>query len=182
MDKKTTCAIMGYTLEEFAFGYESSNPLSIRMRIKLACEIERCIKNGFRTFITDMEQGIGLWAAETIRDIRRQEFPDIQLCAILPFEGQANRWSETYQENYYDLLSECVHVQTLLNREESGCREACRKQMIDQGKHVILTSNRTDDHMNGLLDYARSKSCSISVLYEGEENVRRIEPFIRLIQ
>ena len=43
----------------------------------------------------------------------KEEFPEIQLIAVLPFEEQANTWGEFWREKYFTLLEHCDDVITL---------------------------------------------------------------------
>ena len=54
-----------------------------------------------------MAQGVDLWAAHIIADLKRA-YPteDIELIAAIPFMGQKAKWSDKYKNEYRILLNE----------------------------------------------------------------------------
>ena len=67
----------------------------------------------------------------------KEEFPEIQLIAVLPFEEQANTWGEFWREKYFTLLEHCDDVITLQPRYTPGCYQRRNRYMVDRSSLLI---------------------------------------------
>lgn len=97
MKKENTCCFTGHRPQKLPWGYDEEWEDCVKLKIKLACEIERMRQKGITTFISGMAIGVDLWAAEIVLDLK-QAYPKdmIRLYAAIPFEGQADKWSVEY--------------------------------------------------------------------------------------
>ena len=94
MGKKNTCCFTGHRPQKFPWGYDEEWEDCVKLKLKLACEIEAMWKKGVTTFISGMAIGVDMWAAEIVLDLKSAYPQDtIKLIAAIPYEGQANKWS-----------------------------------------------------------------------------------------
>ena len=107
MSKKNTCCFTGHRPQKFPWGYDEEWEDCVKLKLKLACEIEAMWKKGVTTFISGMAIGVDMWAAEIVLDLKSAYPQDtIKLIAAIPYEGQANKWSVEYRERYFDILAQ----------------------------------------------------------------------------
>ena len=105
--KKDTCCFTGHRPQKLPWGYDEEWEDCIKLKLKLAYEIEAIRKKGVTTFISGMAIGVDMWSAEIVLDLKRAYPQDtIKLIAAIPFEGQANKWSVEYRERYFDILAQ----------------------------------------------------------------------------
>ena len=94
MGKKNTCCFTGHRPQKFPWGYDEEWEDCVKLKLKLACEIEAMWKKGVTTIISGMAIGVDMWAAEIVLDLKSAYPQDtIKLIAAIPYEGQANKWS-----------------------------------------------------------------------------------------
>ena len=131
-DKQKTCCFSGHRPGKLSFGYDEDHPDCLRLKVKLIGEVDNMRKSGVTTFLTGMAQGIDLIAAEIVLDIKRA-YPDdnIRLVAVVPYEGQANRWTVQYQERYFDILSKTDHVIILQKRYTDTCMQERNRYLVN---------------------------------------------------
>ena len=71
--------------------------------------IRKEIEAGKTTFISGMDEGVGLWAAEEVLSLKK-DFPDIRLVAALAFKGQDEVMSAANQKRYQSILEKADGV------------------------------------------------------------------------
>jgi uncharacterized phage-like protein YoqJ len=73
--------------------------------------IDEMRMKGVACFLSGMGKGADIHAAEAVIDIRGAYPQDgIQLIAVVPYEGQADLWSKSYRERYFNILAAADEV------------------------------------------------------------------------
>lgn len=70
----------------------------------LRCAVGTLYAEGFRTFLSGMAAGFDLAAAEAVLECRRT-LPGLRLVAVVPFEGQQNRFSSRDRELFERIIA-----------------------------------------------------------------------------
>ena len=111
------------------------------LKHRLGKEIDKAISEGCKTFLFGASRGFDLMCAHEVlhrRRILRQDDPfPIRLIAVVPFEGQANKWVIADQELYYDTLAQCDEVVTLSTRYGKGCYHERNRWLIEHSSRLI---------------------------------------------
>ena len=79
-----------------------------------------CIEKGYHTFITGMADGFDLIAAEEGLNLKKR-YPYIRLKCVVPFKGQAERYTEADKQRYNGILAQADEVITLQDEYSEGC-------------------------------------------------------------
>ena len=137
MQKKL--AFTGHRPESLPFGENENDPRCIRLKAMLLTEIMYRAKAGYDTFYTGCARGMDIVFGRQVLLVKATSYPHIRLIGVVPHEGQADHWSETWRDRYFRLLEqadgvvmrtqgessrlcECLHKGTLLpHRAESVC-------------------------------------------------------------
>lgn len=98
--------------------------------------IRNLIKSGCKRFLCGMAQGFDLAAAESVLAFRRQ-FPEIELVACVPCEGQSSYFSATDKERYDRVLKNSSEVIMLAGKYYQGCMQARDRFMVDNCDLVV---------------------------------------------
>jgi len=119
-------------------------------------------KKGVTTFLSGMAHGVDIWCMEILLDLQRA-YPgeEIRMVAILPYEGQANRWSEKYRERYFNILAQCDDVVTLQTRYTKDCMHKRNRYLVDSSAHMIAVYNGGKGGTQYTVDYAIKKKRNI---------------------
>lgn len=149
-----TCAFIGSTPDEFPWGYDEEYPDCVTEKAKIATKLLELIRCGCRRYISSLEQGTEMWAAEACAAIREYG-GDIELICVPTSETQANRWHPERRERYFRLLENCSEVinvgtggadEYILQNADiilkqgilSVRAEAILKRAIEMGRQVIV--------------------------------------------
>ena len=73
------------------------------------------------------------WAALSVLELRK-ETPALKLHLILPYEGQADKWSDTAQERYRSILERADSVEYVSREYYNGC-------MLDRNHRLVEASS-----------------------------------------
>ena len=67
-----------------------------------------------------MADGFDIIAAEEVLRLKK-EYPYIRLKCVIPFKGQADRYTEAYKQRYNNILAQADEVVTLQDGYTEGC-------------------------------------------------------------
>ncbi len=71
----------------------------------LETQIRKAIDDGFTDFISGMQRGVDLWAAEIVMRLREEMTDkDIHLFSAVAFRGMENQWEIDWQKRYHVVL------------------------------------------------------------------------------
>ena len=88
---------------------EPDDPKVNAIKEALKGSIREKAEAGKTTFISGMDEGIGIWAAEEVLALKK-EFPNIRLIAALAFKGQDEIMSAANQKRYQSILKQADGV------------------------------------------------------------------------
>lgn len=90
-------------------GYNENNDMAQLVKSKLNEFIKSACEKEFTHFISGMAQGVDIWAAEAVIELKK-EFPDIKLYAAVPFAGQYRKWLPEGQKRWREVIAQCDQV------------------------------------------------------------------------
>jgi uncharacterized phage-like protein YoqJ len=140
---------------------------SVQIKSLLKNEIEKAIKEGYDCFITGMNLGFDMWAAEAVIELRKK-YPHIKLVAALPGQNQEENWSHVVRAKYKYLLMR-VDVLYYVHR---GIYEPY--YMVEKDKHIVdkssLLITMFDENEGGVyaFDYALKKGIHVIQITKDE--------------
>lgn len=134
-----SCCFTGYRPHRFAFSPDGLRPEQVQAA--LGQQIRRLYDEGYRTFISGMSAGVDLWAAVEVLALR-QECPDVQLIAAVPFVGQESHWSIPLQREYRRILDAAQEVEYLFpvsaaEDNAAACYRGRNRWMVDRADTVL---------------------------------------------
>ena len=108
--------------------------------------------------------------------LKKTACPNIRLIGVVPHEGQANHWTETWRERYFDLLEQADDVVTLSARYFDGCYHARNRYMVDVADALLAVCRKgTSGGTQYTVKYAWQKNREIVVI-DPDTMERRLLP------
>lgn len=118
-----------------------------------------------------------IWAAEIVLDLKKAyPYAGIRLVAAVPFEGQANRWSEAWRERYFSILEQADETVTLCARYTRGCMHERNRYIMDRSAHMIAVFNGHEGGTEYTVNYAIQKGIHAVVLNSDDMTRKEIPP------
>ena len=72
-------------------------------------EIGNAVDAGYTDFISGMQRGVDIWAAEIVLKLKAEEKP-VKLIAACAWNGMEDRWEQNWQERYKAILKEADKI------------------------------------------------------------------------
>lgn len=102
----------------------------------LRAEIVKAYSRGVRNFYCGMALGFDTLAATAALSLQC-ELPDLRVTAVVPFRGQADRWTEKDRELYEDILANVDGTVVLSGYYYDGCLLRRNDYMLERSTGVI---------------------------------------------
>ena len=145
------CCFTGYRPHRFHFSPDGLRPEQVQAA--LGEQIRRLYDEGYRTFISGMSTGVDLWAAAEVLTLR-ENHPEVELIAAVPFAGQESHWSLPLQKEYHRILAAAQQVEVLFDaaaaeKNAAECYKGRNRWMVDRADTVLavceidVTDSRT---------------------------------------
>ena len=99
-------AFTGNRPESLPFGENENDQRYIHLKAMLLTEITDRVKAGYDTFYTGCARGMDIVFGTQVLLLKKTACPHIRLIGVVPHEGQANHWTETWRDRYFDLLEQ----------------------------------------------------------------------------
>lgn len=161
-----SCCFSGHRPFRFSFGYDEENEKCIRLKKELKKEIIRVKQKGINVFYTGMAQGVDIWCAQIVLELKRQEpQAGLHLIAVVPYEGQADRWSVEYRERYFNILAECDDVITLQSHYSPDCFRKRNEYLITHSDHLIAVCDERKSGTRSTVELAVKHGLEIVTIH-----------------
>lgn len=131
--------INNYNINEtVAFtGHRSIDPSKVqKVKQELRAKVKALYAQGVRYYLSGMALGFDMLAAEEILSLKA-ELPSLKLIAVIPFDGQCNRWNYRDQGRYKRILAAADDSIILSDGFFKGCYLKRNDFMIDHSCRLI---------------------------------------------
>ena len=134
-----TCAFTGHRPK--GLGYPESDERCTALKEKLRSLILKLIEEeGVTHFISGMAQGVDMYAAEIVLELKKQ-YPQITLECAIPYERQAVRWPEALRNRYFSIAERCDKETMLQTHYTQDCLRNRNRYMVEHADMVLAVCN-----------------------------------------
>ena len=123
--------------------------------------ISQAVTDGYTTFISGMQRGVDIWAAELVL-WRRELDPSIKLIAASAFSGMEKDWNDEWKSKYRDIIQQADEVTYV---SQTPGRKAFRERdhwMVDCSDLLIAMYCGVPGGTEETVKYAEAKGKMIS--------------------
>lgn len=103
-------------------------------------QITALTETGMTDFYSGGADGVDCWAALIVLDLRKKN-PALNLHLILPYEGQADKWSASAQERYRFILSQADSLEYVSHDYYDGCMLDRNHRLVDVADVLLAVYN-----------------------------------------
>ena len=155
-DMKHTCAFIGHRPERLELPEE-------QVKEWLEEQIERAADEGYTDFITGMQRGVDLWAAEAVLKLIDKD-RQIRLIAACAFRSMEENWDLDWKDRYYYVLSRSELVYYISDQPGRKAFFARNHWMVDRASRLIAVCSGAPGGTNETIEYARKKKRDIVLI------------------
>ena len=158
-----TCAFTGHRPK--GLGYPESDGRCDALKRLLRLLVRRLIQEqGVTHFISGMAQGVDMYAAEIVLELKEQ-YPQITLECAIPYERQAVRWPAALRERYFSIAERC-DKETMLQRQYTrDCMKKRNQYMVDCADVVLAVWNGEPSGTGQTVWYARATGKPVYMIH-----------------
>lgn len=130
-------------------------------------KINEAIKDGYTTFITGMQRGVDLWAADILVKLKKEGTP-VRIIAAVAFKGMENRWENSWINKYYQVLK-FTDEEYIIGKYPGRYAFFLRDEwMVDHASRLIAVYTGAPGGTKKTIDYAKKKRIKV-VSYSDNE-------------
>ena len=181
-DISTTCCITGHRNRDLPFGGDESKAGMKRLLSMLELKITEAYRDGYRTFISGMAEGVDLQCAKIICElIARGKMPGAEIVCALPYKEQSAELKKPLDKYVYScVLSQCGRA-VVVSTHDCKDRYKLRNRFMVENSSAIIGAYKQKKCGSGTLQTINmAKKAGLDmriimldenpVLYEDEEN------------
>ncbi|MCM1298473.1 MAG: DUF1273 domain-containing protein [Firmicutes bacterium] len=159
--KNNACTFIASNLTDFSFGYDSTDPKCIALKLQLAQYINDMYMGGIKNFYSVCQEGADLWAAEIVTYIMRGD-SEVTLCCIIPYEEQAAKWHPDTRELYYRVLEQATEVRLVSTSYTDTALACARYEALDCCENVFAVVK--EGRENHFVKYGVNRGKNVRVI------------------
>ena len=156
LDIKHTCTFTGHRPERLELPEE-------QVKEWLKEQITRAADEGYTDFITGMQRGVDLWAAEAVLKLINHD-RQIRLIAACAFRGMDENWELYGQERYHHVLPHSEWVYYISDHPGRKAYFARNYWMVDRASRLIAVYTGAPGGTKETIEYARKKGRDIVLI------------------
>ena len=126
-------------------------------------QIVQAVNDGYTDFITGMQRGVNIWAAEAVLALRKEGKP-LRLIAACAFQGMENQWEIGWQKRYRFILNHADEVHYVSDQPGRKAFFARNHWMVDRASRLIAVYTGAPGGTKETVEYARTKQLHIVML------------------
>ena len=133
------------------------------IKIDLEKEIRQAVADGLNVFITGMARGVDIWAAQIVLQLRGEGY-GIRLICACPYDGFETGWSQEWQRQYKEILSEADFVKYICEGYSRSCFQIRNEWMVNHSARVIAVFNGEKSGTKNTIDYAHRQNVPVEFI------------------
>ena len=122
--------------------------------------IRQAIADGYTDFITGMQRGVDLWAAEILLDLKKEGHA-IRIIAACAFKGMEDRWEMQWKARYNRILKAADEINVIGKYPGREAFFARDEWMVDHASRLIAVFTGAPGGTKKTVDYAKKKGLEI---------------------
>ena len=153
IDREHACAFTGHRPEKLAIPEAD-------VIAWLDKEIQEAVDDGYTKFISGMQRGVDVWAAESVLKLRNEGRP-IQLIAASAFRGMEKQWNQEWQERYRKILASAGEVHNISDLPGRQAFFAWNHWMADRASRLLAVFTGVPGGTPEMIRYAETHGLEI---------------------
>ena len=154
------CAFTGHRPQRLPWGDREQDPRCLALKQMIASAVDLAAARGCRTFLCGMALGCDTYFAEAV--LARE---GLQLEAVIPCPGQADRWPGPDRARYEKLLLQCSRLTVFEASYSEGCMLRRNRAMVDRADLLISVWDGSSGGTGETVRYARERGVELLSLW-----------------
>lgn len=182
-NRRLALAFTGHRPETLPFEENEATAQCIHLKTLIRQEILQRASQGYGTFYCGAARGADILFGEQFLAIKKEHFSDLCLVCVIPYEGQANNWTNAWRDRYFSLLEHADCEVLISARYTSDCYHSRNRYMVDHADALLSVFN--GQHSGGTFyttKYAYQRNKEIVIISPETLSKKVIAPRLQLHQ
>ena len=149
-----TCAFTGYRPSKMPWGYDETDARCVEFRFRLREALEYLIGQGYTDFMSGGALGFDQMAARIVLSLR-EKYPWIRLIMVIPFDGQADKWSREQRGRWLEIIEESDRVIHISHSYDKGVFFQRNHYMVENADLLLAAFDGQPGGTAGTVAYAK---------------------------
>ena len=149
-----TCAFTGYRPSKMPWGYDETDARCVEFRFRLRESLEYLIGKGYTDFMSGGALGFDQMAAEMVLSLR-EKYPWVRLIMVIPFDGQADKWSQEQRGRWLEIIEASDKVIRISHSYDKGVFFQRNHYMVENADLLLAAFDGQPGGTAGTVAYAK---------------------------
>ena len=158
-----TCAFTGYRPSKMPWGYNESDARCAEFRFRLREALEYLIGQGYTDFMSGGALGFDQMAARIVLSLR-EKYPWVRLIMVIPFDGQADKWSQEQRGRWLEIIEASDKVIHISHSYDKGVFFRRNHYMVDHVDLLLAAYDGQPGGTAGTIAYAKRHGVRVTYI------------------
>ena len=149
-----TCAFTGYRPSKMPWGYDETDARCVEFRFRLRDALEYLIGQGYADFMSGGALGFDQMAAEMVLSLR-EKYPWVRLIMVIPFDGQADKWSREQRGRWLEIIEASDRVIHISHEYDKGVFFKRNHYLVENADLLLAAFDGQPGGTAGTVAYAK---------------------------
>ena len=154
------CAFTGYRPQKLPWGLDERDVRCLEFKFRLRESLEYLIGRGYVDFLSGLALGFDMIAAEIVLSLR-EKYPWIRLIVVIPFDGQADRWTEAQRRRREAIIERSDKVVRISHAYDRGVFFRRNHYMVNAADLVLAAFDGQPGGTAQTVEYAHRQGVKV---------------------
>lgn len=126
-----------------------------KISLSLKNIIINSISDGYKTFLVGCCDGFDILAAEAVLNLKTL-YPDLQLVCVVPFKNHYEKFNDSWQKRYFNMLRFCDKKIILQKYHTPKCYQRRNEYMANRSSLLICCFNNKKGGTKNMVEYCKN--------------------------
>jgi len=136
------------------WGYDETDARCVEFRFRLREALEYLIGQGYTDFMSGGALGFDQMAARIVLSLR-EKYPWIRLIMVIPFDGQADKWSREQRRRWLEIIEASDKVIRISHSYDKGVFFQRNHYMVENADLILVAFDGQPGGTAGTVAYAK---------------------------
>lgn len=153
------------------WGYDETDARCVEFRFRLREALEYLIGQGYTDFLSGGALGFDQMAAEIVLSLR-ERYPWVRLIMVIPFDGQADKWSQEQRERWLSIIEASDRVVHVSHEYDKGVFFRRNHYLVENSNLLLAAYDGHPGGTAGTIAYAKRHGVKVVTIAPIKECVR----------
>lgn len=158
--REKSCCFTGHRIEKLPWRNNENDPRCLDLKKRIADALRAAVDAGLTHFICGMATGCDMYFCEAALALR-EERPEVTVEAAVPWNGQADAWSDPLRRRHSRLVEDCDFLTLVQHEYTPDCLMRRNRYMVDNSRMIIAAYAGTPGDTMSTLLYAMRQALEI---------------------